>query len=56
MLLPLIMITEKTFKSAKMLKFAQFCNFYRAPGKINAFKNCSSGIWAGDFLSVFLKF
>ena len=49
MLLQLIIKTEKTFKSEKMLEFNQFFNFQRVPGKIDVFKNCSSGIWGLKF-------
>ena len=38
-----------------MLKFAQFCNFLRALGKINVFRNCSSDILGWRFSEYFLK-
>ena len=38
MVLSLIMKTKKDFKLEKMLKFTQFCNFYRALGKNQLFK------------------
>ena len=44
MVLPLIVMTKKKLKK-KLVKFPQFCNFYRALRKISIFKNCSSGIW-----------
>ena len=37
-----------------MLKFTPFCNM-KALGKINVFKNCSSGIWSWRFSYYFLK-
>ena len=38
MVLSLIMKTKKNFKLEKMLKFTQFCNFYRPLGKNQLFK------------------
>ena len=36
-----------------MIKLTQFCNFKRAPGKIDDFKNCSQALEDGDFLKTF---
>ena len=40
---------RKKLKKGKMLKFTQFCNSWRALGKISVFENCSSGIWGWRF-------
>ena len=40
----LITETDKNFKLERKLNFTQFCNFYRALGKISVFKNRSSNI------------
>ena len=44
-------IVEKQnyFNEEIKLKFTQFCNFWRALGKISVFKNFSLGIWGWRF-------
>ena len=49
MVLPLIMKTEKNFKSEKILKYVQFCYFYRALRKTSVLKIAAKAFEAGDF-------
>ena len=55
MALPLIMKIQKNFKSEKMLKYAQFCYFYRALRKTSILRIAAKAFEAGDFLNIFLR-
>ena len=39
-----------------MLKYAQFCYFYRALRKTNILRIAAKAFEAGDFLNIFLRF
>ena len=39
-----------------MLKFTQFCNFYRALGKSAFSKIVVQAFYVADFLNIFLRF
>ena len=39
-----------------MLKFAQFCYFYRAITKTSILRIAAKAFEAGDFLNIFLRF
>ena len=38
-----------------MLRFTQFCNFQRAPGKISDFKIAAEAFEARNFLNIFIR-
>ena len=56
MVLPLLMKTEKNFKTEKMLKFTQFVTFRELWGKSTFLKIAAEAFGAEDFLNIFLSF